>query len=187
MSKNKTRKANHATTTVAEPVTTTTAIAAVEPTTTPVTEPAVIMNALDAMIANPDDVAIDSKVLLAGTVIEQSPATVADAIAALYTPQPVRATVPTTFSKGKLPLSYVIRLLVPANPKRKGSASYDRYALYVDGMTVGQAIAAGLWRVDFDWDLKHGHISVHPPVAAEPVTVTAAQAGAVPNPATTTA
>jgi hypothetical protein len=38
------------------------------------------------------------------------------------------------------------------NPKRPGSASFDRYALYRVGMTVDEAIAAGVKREDIAWD-----------------------------------
>jgi hypothetical protein len=53
----------------------------------------------------------------------------------------------------------VISLLV-ANPKRKGSLAFKRYANYVDGMTVREALDAGLTREDFRWDTRHGHISI---------------------------
>lgn len=45
----------------------------------------------------------------------------------------------------------IITKIVP-NPKRPGSASYDRFALYRDGMTVNEAIAAGVKREDIAWD-----------------------------------
>lgn len=45
----------------------------------------------------------------------------------------------------------VIAYVMP-NPKRPGSASYDRYAKYVPGMTVDEAIAAGVTRDDIKWD-----------------------------------
>ena len=38
--------------------------------------------------------------------------------------------------------SDVIRLLVETNPKRLGSASYKRFSLYVDGITVAQYVEA---------------------------------------------
>lgn len=41
---------------------------------------------------------------------------------------------------------------VAPNPKKPGSASYDRYALYRVGMTVNEAIAAGVKREDIAWD-----------------------------------
>ena len=46
------------------------------------------------------------------------------------------------------------------NPKREGSASAARFALYQDGMTVGEAMEAGVTRGDINWDAKHDYISV---------------------------
>lgn len=45
----------------------------------------------------------------------------------------------------------VIVSVVP-NPKRPGSASHARYELYRVGMTVDEAIAAGVKREDIAWD-----------------------------------
>lgn len=45
----------------------------------------------------------------------------------------------------------VIASVMP-NPKRPGTASYDRYELYRVGMTVNEAIAAGVKREDIAWD-----------------------------------
>lgn len=53
----------------------------------------------------------------------------------------------------------VIRQVQP-NPKKKGSASWDRYALYQEGMTVTQALAAGLKRADINWDAERGFITL---------------------------
>jgi len=53
----------------------------------------------------------------------------------------------------------IISLLV-ANPKRKGTKAFARYAGYTDGMTVGQALEAGLTRDDFRWDTDKGHIAI---------------------------
>ena len=47
---------------------------------------------------------------------------------------------------------------VAPNPKRPGSASFDRFANYKKGMTVAQAIAAGVTRGDIDWDSKRDFI-----------------------------
>ena len=41
---------------------------------------------------------------------------------------------------------------VAPNPKKPGSASFDRFALYRVGMTVNEAIAAGVKREDIAWD-----------------------------------
>ena len=46
------------------------------------------------------------------------------------------------------------------NPKRPGSASHDRFKLYREGMTVGEAIEAGLKRDDITWDVNKQYISI---------------------------
>jgi hypothetical protein len=45
------------------------------------------------------------------------------------------------------------------NPKREGSDSRDRYALYVIGLTEGQLLDRGLWRADFRHDTAKGYIT----------------------------
>ena len=54
----------------------------------------------------------------------------------------------------------VIRLLVETNPKKPNSKSYDRFALYQDGMTVQEFARAGGTRADVKWDAERGYISV---------------------------
>lgn len=46
------------------------------------------------------------------------------------------------------------------NPKRAGSKAGERFALYVNGMTVDQALAAGLTRGDLDFDAQKKFISI---------------------------
>ena len=46
------------------------------------------------------------------------------------------------------------------NPKKPNSASFDRFARYVDGMTIKQALDAGILRGDLDHDSKKSFISV---------------------------
>ena len=47
---------------------------------------------------------------------------------------------------------------VAPNPKKPGSASYDRFARYVVGMTVTEALAAGVTGADVKWDSERGFI-----------------------------
>lgn len=49
---------------------------------------------------------------------------------------------------------------VDNNPKRAGTAGHERFAKYTDGMTVGEAIAAGVWAADIKWDLDKKFIEV---------------------------
>lgn len=53
-------------------------------------------------------------------------------------------------------------VLVKANPKREGTASYERFAAYFSKKvkTVGDALAAGLTRKDIAWDTNHGFIQL---------------------------
>lgn len=51
------------------------------------------------------------------------------------------------------------------NPKRAGSKSAERFAFYTNGMTVEQAIAAGLTRGDLDFDMQKNFISIAAPKA----------------------
>lgn len=53
-----------------------------------------------------------------------------------------------------------ITLLSKENPKREGSASFDRYALYKNGMKVDQFIEAGGTYADIKYDEKKGFISL---------------------------
>jgi hypothetical protein len=46
------------------------------------------------------------------------------------------------------------------NPKRPGSKAHDRFANYVNGMTVEQALAAGLTRQDLDFDIQKHYIVI---------------------------
>jgi hypothetical protein len=46
----------------------------------------------------------------------------------------------------------------PTNPKKAGSASYDRFALYREGMTVDEFVQAGGTIADVKWDAERGHI-----------------------------
>jgi len=46
------------------------------------------------------------------------------------------------------------------NPKREGSASYDRYELYKTSKTVTDFIAAGGTRGDVAYDAKKGYIEL---------------------------
>lgn len=46
------------------------------------------------------------------------------------------------------------------NPKKLGSASYDRYGMYAGATTVGAFIAMGGTRADLRWELAHGHVAL---------------------------
>lgn len=55
-----------------------------------------------------------------------------------------------------------IKLNVRENPKRKGTASYERFQLYFTKKpkTVADALKAGLWRGDLRWDAARNFIDL---------------------------
>lgn len=66
-------------------------------------------------------------------------------------PAPVRAPRAARAPRASTSDPRVIASMVP-NPKRPGTASHARYELYRVGMTVDEAIAAGVKREDIAWD-----------------------------------
>lgn len=54
----------------------------------------------------------------------------------------------------------VIKLLVVGNPKRKDTLAYTRYALYRDGMTIAEYVAAGGRSGDIKHDLAFEYIQL---------------------------
>jgi hypothetical protein len=69
-----------------------------------------------------------------------------------------RPTVAPVPSKTAAVDSRVIRLLVDKNPKRPGTGGHDRFAKYVDGMTVARFLEVGGTRDDLAWDQKRAFI-----------------------------
>lgn len=64
-----------------------------------------------------------------------------------------------------------IHIQAGSNPKKAGSKSAERFALYKNGQTVGEyqqaLVVAGHDKksalADVAWDIKHGHVTVHAP------------------------
>lgn len=109
-----------------------------------------------AVAANSSPLAVQAMEVLAGIpVVVGRPCLTTppriDTIAPTEAPRPVRETVPARAPRSVTTDPRVISSVVP-NPKRPGSASHARYALYVVGMTVDEAIAAGVKREDIAWD-----------------------------------
>jgi hypothetical protein len=53
-----------------------------------------------------------------------------------------------------------ITILTKSYPCRKGSNRAKMFAMYRDGMTVGEAVAAGVQRVHIRWDCENKHIKL---------------------------
>ena len=60
----------------------------------------------------------------------------------------------------------VIRLKVEKSPKTPGNKNFERYAKMKDGMTVAQALQAGVTRGDLKYDEDHNYIEIVPAMAA---------------------
>jgi len=73
--------------------------------------------------------------------------------------KPVKAKGEHALVKRRYADDAVITLLVK-NPKREGSAAYDRYNFYRDGMTVVQFLEAGGSRADLSWDSQRKYIEI---------------------------
>jgi hypothetical protein len=54
------------------------------------------------------------------------------------------------------------------NPKKVGSKTHGRFAMYVDGMTVQQALDAGIQTADLNYDREHGFVSFEGGTTAAP-------------------
>lgn len=59
-----------------------------------------------------------------------------------------------------IPEHAVITVLSEGNPKRPGSASFERFKLYRTGMTVGDFLRGGGKREDISWDRNHEYIKL---------------------------
>ena len=57
----------------------------------------------------------------------------------------------------------LITVLTEKNPKRPGSAAFERFKLYRTGMTVGDFLRAGGTRADISWDRSHKFITLDSP------------------------
>jgi hypothetical protein len=57
----------------------------------------------------------------------------------------------------------IIKLLMADNPKRAGTLAAERYALYHDGMTVADYLAAGGRTGDVNHDATEGYIALELP------------------------
>jgi hypothetical protein len=54
----------------------------------------------------------------------------------------------------------IITVLAKENPKRPGTACYNRFNLYKNGMKVSDYLAAGGQRGDIPWDAKRKFIAL---------------------------
>lgn len=61
----------------------------------------------------------------------------------------------------------VIRINTDGNPKREGTLAHARFALYEDGMTIAEYVAAGGRSSDVHYDSDHGDITLEAAVHEE--------------------
>jgi hypothetical protein len=54
----------------------------------------------------------------------------------------------------------VITIVATSNPKRKGTLTYTRFALYKNGMTIADYVKAGGRTGDINYDIIAGYITV---------------------------
>jgi hypothetical protein len=55
-------------------------------------------------------------------------------------------------------LNAKVRILSDGNPKKPGTKSFDRFALYRDGMTVAEALDTCVRPMDLKYDLTHKYV-----------------------------
>ena len=67
---------------------------------------------------------------------------------------------PSLTQRKRLNPAAKIHLLVAENPCRPGTGHFDRFALFVEGMTVEAFLAAGGIPGDVRYDVEHGFISL---------------------------
>jgi hypothetical protein len=81
----------------------------------------------------------------------------------LQTPPPPRGAARVVIR----PEHNMVVVTVLPNPKKPGSAGYDRYSLWRPGILVSEAIASGVWPADVRWDLERRFIVLAPPDSEE--------------------
>jgi hypothetical protein len=57
-------------------------------------------------------------------------------------------------------MSAKITVLAEKNPRREGSKTFKKFALYETGMTVAEFVSKGGRLIDVKADLERGHIAV---------------------------
>lgn len=77
--------------------------------------------------------------------------------------------VPLSDLQDALSRGSIIQTVRP-NPKKPGSAAASRYHLYRVGMTIADAIRAGVKPDDVRWDLKRSHITLRLQSSCEKLT-----------------
>ena len=84
-----------------------------------------------------------------------------DNIKAFYAKKAAARTAPKV-NTGKWKEDSIITVKALSNPKKAGSAAHTRFELYKTGMTVKEALLAGIKTIDLAWDsaASRGFISV---------------------------
>ena len=115
-----------------------------------------------SMRHDPSPLAVSTvEALIMKSIDRRTPSQVEREREAALPPRPVVATVR---SSERTTDQRIIRVLAATNPKRAGTASYDRFQWYVDGMTVAAYMAKGGGTADIKWDTEKGFIRIDPAV-----------------------
>ena len=65
-------------------------------------------------------------------------------------------------------LDMIVRVLAPSNPKKPGTASHARFALWKDGRPLRESLDAGVFSADVSWDLSKGFVVLLDPADPMP-------------------
>lgn len=119
----------------------------------------VAMDALEKLIARPIYFAARGESGVASADIEGRPLKVPVGYRrgeppSVAMPEPVRRRAQGQTMKRDPRVIYAVQ----ENPKRPGSAAYERYKLYRVGLSMDAAMAMGVTRADIRWDVQQGFI-----------------------------
>ena len=129
--------------------------------------PALLVKSPEQIVEDqkPKDEVVETIVEEPATQVEQSVTTDDCPIPTEPTPAPTVEVAPTTIARGKYSTEDRIVVLV-ANPKRPGTAGWERYARYVSGMKVSDYLTdrrnGKFGRADINWDLTRNFIKILP-------------------------
>lgn len=156
-----------------------------------------VHSSLDTQYADQDiDTQLDSLASRGIIVIENSRITITERGAELIKSHGILENPPKKTSSGKAPATKpaatpkpkaalkpahsgnagIVRLRTKVNPKKAGTAAFNRFELYEDGLTVAQTLAKGVTKEDIRWDSSRGYIEVVTDGDSTPIEVASGEA-----------